>query len=218
MLYIGAFLLGASSIALLVSFKKRSLRKPAVIGLIAGKLLMVVAVASPTSERRATSGATEMDRFIPRYQFHETHNIYVDAPVAQVRAAMAAVTAREIRYYQTLTRIRRCGNDDENILNPPLDEPLIDVATRTGFTKLSDTPSELVIGTYVVPQKAFAALNFKVVAQGKGSLVRTETRVFANNRRTARRFALYWRAIRPGSGIIRKSWLRAIKSRAESQV
>jgi hypothetical protein len=32
---------------------------------------------------------------------------------------------------------------------------------------------------------------------------------------SARRFARYWRLIRPASGAIRRSWLAAIKRRAE---
>jgi hypothetical protein len=32
---------------------------------------------------------------------------------------------------------------------------------------------------------------------------------------TARRFALYWRAIYPSSALIRRMWLRAIRERAE---
>jgi hypothetical protein len=32
-----------------------------------------------------------------------------------------------------------------------------------------------------------------------------------------RRFAIYWRRIHPGSDIIRRMWLRAIKLRAEGK-
>ncbi|MCI0412232.1 hypothetical protein L0222_05445 [bacterium] len=49
-----------------------------------------------------------------------------------------------------------------------------------------------------------------------GSLVSTETRVFANSSESLRRFAIYWRIIYPGSDLIRRMWLRAIERRAES--
>jgi hypothetical protein len=49
-----------------------------------------------------------------------------------------------------------------------------------------------------------------------GVRVTTETRVFADNAAAARRFAVYWRVIQPGSDLIRRGWLRAIKRRAES--
>jgi hypothetical protein len=51
-----------------------------------------------------------------------------------------------------------------------------------------------------------------------GSTISTETRIYANNRSTLRRFTIYWRIIHPGSDIIRRMWLRAIKQRAEGEV
>ena len=59
-------------------------------------------------------------------------------------------------------------------------------------------------------------MNFLIAPDGAGgSLLSTEARVFATDRRTVRRFAKYWRIIRPGSGFIRRMWLRAIQVRAE---
>jgi hypothetical protein len=46
-------------------------------------------------------------------------------------------------------------------------------------------------------------------------LLTTETRVFATDAPTRRKFAAYWRVIYPGSALIRMMWLRAIKQRAE---
>ncbi|HEV2126352.1 MAG TPA: hypothetical protein VGW38_26645 [Chloroflexota bacterium] len=48
-----------------------------------------------------------------------------------------------------------------------------------------------------------------------GVLLRTETRISVGDPRARRRFALYWRLIQPGSGLIRRMWLLAIKRRAE---
>ncbi|MEP6858175.1 MAG: hypothetical protein ABI994_07300, partial [Gemmatimonadales bacterium] len=62
---------------------------------------------------------------------------------------------------------------------------------------------------------ALAAMNFLVTPDGRnGSLVSTETRVFANSPSARRRFARYWRLIYPGSALIRRMWLRAVKRRA----
>jgi len=59
-------------------------------------------------------------------------------------------------------------------------------------------------------------MNFLVTANPRGgSDLSTETRVYANNASTTRQFAIYWRLIHPGSDIIRRMWLRAIKRRAE---
>jgi hypothetical protein len=52
----------------------------------------------------------------------------------------------------------------------------------------------------------------------EGSIVSTETRVYVNDAWAMRRFAVYWRIIHPGSDIIRRMWLWAIKLRAEGKV
>ena len=58
-------------------------------------------------------------------------------------------------------------------------------------------------------------MNFVVTQDGaSGSVVSTETRVYANSPSARRRFAAYWRVIYPGSAILRRMWLRAIQRRA----
>lgn len=60
------------------------------------------------------------------------------------------------------------------------------------------------------------AMNFRVTDEGNGWCgVRTETRGFASGASARRRFAVYWRVIYPGSDLIRRMWLRAIRTRAE---
>jgi hypothetical protein len=61
------------------------------------------------------------------------------------------------------------------------------------------------------------AANFRLasIAGGRATWLSTETRVACTDASSARRFARYWRLIRPASGAIRRSWLAAIKRRAE---
>jgi hypothetical protein len=60
-------------------------------------------------------------------------------------------------------------------------------------------------------------MNFVVTPDAAaGSVLSTETRVFATDPAGRRRFARYWRVIYPGSAIIRRMWLRAIARRATS--
>ena len=151
---------------------------------------------------------------------------------------MKQVRADEIAFFRTLTWIRRGGHEaPESILNAGSHEPLLDIATRSGFIMLVDDPArELVIGTVVVappgtrgiltpavfqtplpPGFALAAMNFRITPLGPDrSLIATETRVFANSPEARRRFAPYWRIIYPGSALIRRMWLRAIARRATS--
>jgi len=62
---------------------------------------------------------------------------------------------------------------------------------------------------------AKVAANLYVQAADDGVLLRTETRIWAPDAQTRKKFAFYWRIISMGSGWIRMLWLRAIKRRAE---
>lgn len=149
-----------------------------------------------------------LDDILPQWQFRERHAIRIDAPPERVYAALRAVTAREIRFFRAFTALRR--RCPEGILNPPPDEPILDVATRTGFELLADDPPhELVVGLRI-SRHVFAAMNFFI----DGREVSTETRVHAATRRAAWQFGAYWLLIRAGSGILRRTWLGAIKRRA----
>jgi hypothetical protein len=62
---------------------------------------------------------------------------------------------------------------------------------------------------------AKVAANLLVQPSGEGSLLSTETRIWAPDPQTRRKFARYWRLISMGSGWIRLLWLHAIRRRAE---
>jgi hypothetical protein len=104
-------------------------------------------------------------------------------------------------------------------MNAPKDEPLLQLATRTSFRYVAiDPPKEIVVESVIIrPHDAIAAMNFLVTPDGRGgSFLSTETRVATVSPSARRNFAVYWRIIRPGSGLIRVMWLRAIRKRAES--
>lgn len=201
-----------------------------------GLLLAGVGLTLPARESRVTRVQMRLDEFMPAWQFREKHTIRIDAPPAKVFDAIRNVRASEISLFNTLTWIRRGGRAlPESILNAGDSTGLIDVATRSGFVYLADdAPKEVVIGTLVVapprahgaltpetfktvlpPGFAIAAMNFAVAPDGpNGSLVSTETRVFASSPGARRAFARYWRMIYPGSALIRRMWLRAVERRA----
>lgn len=195
-------------------FPRRSRRKGMMVflGGIAG---MAIAVFWPVSEEHVAEVHSHLDEIVPRWQFAEHHEIRIDATPEQIFEAIRDVTPREIRFFDTLTAIRRIGSGNRvSIINAPDDEPILAVATRTGFRVLiDDAPRELVFGTRVAPGSS-AVMNFRVENDGR---LTTETRVaLAPSSSTRLLFALYWRIIRPGSGIIRRGWLEAIKRRAEA--
>ncbi|HEX8253572.1 MAG TPA: hypothetical protein VF846_10510 [Thermoanaerobaculia bacterium] len=204
---------------------------------LAGVAVAGVGLALPARTSRSARVESRLDELMPEWQFNEVHTLRIDAPPAVVFDAIRNVRADEIRLFQTLTWIRRGGRQlPEGILNPGNTEPLLDVATRSGFAYLAiEEPREVVVGTIIfaprgadrsVTRKLFlepiprgfaiAAMNFRVTADGRGSLVTTETRVLANHARAKRRFAAYWRVIYPGSALIRRMWLRAIDRRSHA--
>jgi hypothetical protein len=217
----------------------RSRARGALIFLI-GLLTVAIGMAMPAEEIRIAEPRTQLDRFVPVYQFDEFHSIRVAASRDQVYRAIREVTADEILLFRTLTSIRRFGRPGpESILNAPEHQPLLDVAMRSGFMLLAEDPGEeIVVGTAVVappgwrpkgrptpegfrklhdPGFALAAMNFRVEEAGPGACrVATETRVYATDAGARRRFASYWRVIYPGSALIRRMWLRAIRDRAEA--
>ena len=202
-----------------------------------GAVVVGIGLTLPASESRIKHVETRLDEFAPAWQFSEFHTIRIAASPARVFEAIKRVRADEIFLFRTLIWIRGGGQPiPENIRNAGAHgESLIDVATATTFVRLADDfPRELVVGTVVgappgarpkptpdvfqkplPPGFALATMNFVVTPDGgSGSVVSTETRVFANSPSARRRFAAYWRVIYPGSAIIRRMWLRAIQRRA----
>ena len=186
--------------------------------IITGLIGMIATLLWPVSEKRA-SEATQIDRVMPQWEFDERHEIDIAASPEKIFEAIRAVRADEIQFFNTLTAIRRGGcKGREGILNPSKSAPILDVALRGGFFVMADDPPhEIVIGTVVIrPNRAIAAMNFRVIPHGATSRLVTETRIHATDSAARRRFAIYWRIIHPGSDVIRRGWLDAIKRRAES--
>jgi len=196
-----------------------------------GILLSIGVALLPYGEKQAVTTSTRLDDWMPRWQVDERHVIEIAAPPDKVFASIHAVRADEILLFRTLIAIRNCGETEpESIMNAPEKEPLLDVATRTTFIMLSDdAPREIVVGTVIAappavrasgklapelfrktlrPGVALATMNFLVAPSVHGgSIVTTETRIYANSPAVLRRFGVYWRLIHPGSDIIRRMWL-----------
>jgi hypothetical protein len=232
--YLGLLVALAGGVALL---GKRP-RRPGLGTVAAGGLVLLLGFLVPAPERRVDSARSRLDDFAPAYQFHEAHGTRVSAACSEAYRAVKEVTASEITFFRTLTWIRRFGRQGpESILDAPERAPLLEVATRTGFLALADDlHREVVIGAVVLappdlpappatadeftaltrPGVAKAAMNFRLEDEPAGGCrVTTETRVFATDASARQRFAAYWRVIYPGSALIRRMWLRAVKRRAE---
>ncbi len=233
-------LLGAVSLVRPLSFLGIDSRPRGIVVLLCGVVVFLIGLNLPASETRIAARQFDLDEFIPVYQFQEFHKTRIHARREDVFKAIQEVRANEIFLFRTLTWIRRFGRPGpESILNAPDNMPLLEVALRTGFLKLAEEPGqEIVLGTLVAaprgwrpkkedptpedfqalraPSFALAAMNFRMEDSGTGDvLLTTETRVYATDARTQKKFAAYWRVIYPGSALIRLMWLRAIRQRAE---
>ena len=223
-----ALLVGCASLIGPIRILRIRTRRRAAAVTAAGLVLVLAGVLLPAPLQRPAAARTRIDDFAPEYQFNEVHATRVHAPPDRVFRAVKAVTAGEIRLFRLLTWIRSPhlpGRGRENILNAPAGSPILDVALRSGFVLLAEEPDrEMVIGAAVCcapdrPGAAKAVMNFLVEDEGGGwTRVTTETRVYATDPSATRRFAAYWRVIYPGSALIRRMWLRAIKRRAEREI
>jgi hypothetical protein len=236
--YVGLVIAAAGLVGLVKPIRRLGLptRRRALAIAAVGAALMAIGFLWPASESRVARAESRLDEYAPVWQFNEVHTRRIAAPPPRVYDAIKRVRADEIQFYQLLTWIRRGGRPlPQSILNAGSRESLIDVAIRGGFVSLADdAPRELVVGTVIdaprgtrgrltpqvfqqtlPPGFSLATMNFRVSPDGaNGSLVTTETRVFANSPSARRRFSAYWRLIYPGSAIIRVMWLRAIERRA----
>jgi hypothetical protein len=154
--------------------------------------------------------------------------VVIAATPDQVWAALSQVTVGELRLFRLLMGVHVLPG--RLVRSPgarsDADEPLLGWAVRFGFTILGeDAPRELVFGAIGQPWRlaggrgatvaggqdfaafdqaghAKLAANFRLAPTVGGSAIQlsTETRVACTDPASARRFARYWRLIRPASG------------------
>ena len=183
-----------------------------------------------------------LTEFLRAYDHTEVHSISVKADPHRCFDAVKHLTPSELSpLVHILFAIRSFparlkGGGGQLVATKPIVEQIL----GRGFIRLAeDDDRELVLGTigrfwqlagrscphldnpqafvaFDRPGYAKAAMNFYVDAQRDGStIVSTETRIRATDAAARRKFARYWRIVHPGSALIRRIWLKAIKQRAE---
>lgn len=187
----------------------------------------------------------KLDEFLPKYNFHEVHTVTVNAPLEKTHAAAKDLLPSELSpLVGLLFSIRalpaRLTGKPAQIMTLPKKsaKPFLAQLFDEGFILLAESNQEIVFGLIgqfwkltedtivkVTDPQAFldfdrtdyvkAAANLAIQAVGDKSILSTETRVWAPDERTRKKFAIYWRIIELGSGWIRMMWLNAIKRRAE---
>jgi hypothetical protein len=181
-----------------------------------------------------------LDDFLPEYDASEVHSIRVAASPADALAAARALTAREVPLVGVLMAVRRLpavirGRSGASRDRAP-GAPILDQMTRGGFVLVSERPDEVILGVvgrfwtadggilklsrdefvaFDEPGFGKAVVNFHVREVSDGSVLTTETRIRGTDEGARKKFRRYWRVVMPGSALIRRAWLRAIRKRAE---
>jgi hypothetical protein len=223
---------------------QKMLRRKLVRAALFGTAVLVVAGMTilwyaASDDLPRSSSTTLLDAIMPVYDVQEVHSSLVVARPANVYAAITAVTpgetalARPFLWVRTLPgRLDGAQSIDESVWNRPfLSIPDTAVIGRTADREivvgLIGQFWKLQGGQRVAVQSreqfmafndagfAVSTLSFHIDADGNQCRVTTITRVRATDPASRRAFHNYWRVIGTGSGLLRRTWLRAVKTRAE---
>jgi hypothetical protein len=155
-----------------------------------------------------------LDAHMPLYEFSTRHELTVDAPTDVAEQALREVTFGEVPIVRALL-FARGGSAHRQ------DEPVVATMVPRA-TVVEDAPGEGIVlsitgqfwrlrGRGPEPP-AKAVVDFR----SRPGMLTTETRVHVPDPVSRRKFVRYWRVVRPFSGLIRKSVLKAAKRRAEA--
>ena len=160
---------------------------------------------------------------LPVYHHRERHSIFVAASAERAFAAAREAQLDDSRLVRLLFKLRGLhaaprGPIWDSLLAEGLqvfgDDTVVLIgrpwSPRGGTRKTAD------FAGFAEPGYAKMAMDLRSRADGDGARLETETRIFLTDGPARRRFAAYWLVIRPFSGLVRRSWLRAAKRRAET--
>jgi hypothetical protein len=180
-----------------------------------------------------------LEEVLPHFDASEVHDVWIAAPPQVAFAAVKQVTVGEVRLLKPLEALRALPGllARRPVFRPDPSARVLD-QFATGVVPLGERAgTEIAAGaigrfwrlvgnesvevrtredflSFDEPGYAKAAISFLVRPERGGSRVITETRVVGTSLEATRSFLRYWRAIRLGSGAIRRSWLAAIRRRA----
>jgi hypothetical protein len=183
-----------------------------------------------------------LDRYFPHHDFREIHAVPTCASSQAVLHALRKITPADVPLVRTLMGIRSLpallfGGAP---FRSKRHTPFLDQIIGSGFLLLEETKNEVLLGTigkfwrpsgglcpeilaaeefrsFAEPGWAKVGWNFVVEGEGDNRRIRTETRICCTDESSRTLFGFYWWIVRPGSGMIRKSILRALKQQAEKE-
>jgi hypothetical protein len=174
---------------------------------------------------------------MPSFDVSERHHTLVHAPSERVYPSVRSIDLARSKLIRALFAARGIPLLIRR-RRPVLRTMTLDDLVRTGFMVLDEDPGrELVLGvvgrfwrprggvrridptefvTFDEPGLAKAAWNFRLIPDGgERTFVTTETRVRVPDEASRKKFMLYWAAIGPFSGVVRRQALALIKADAE---
>lgn len=175
-----------------------------------------------------------IDRFLPQFQFIESHEIFIDAPMEIIMLTLKELDPFDDKISNCFMTLRKLPNQFLSLFSKRAPKPF----SFENFNQLGANQQELVFGligkfwqldfgivpiqspeeylTFSTPNIAKLALNFHIQKQtDKTSILSTQTRVFCPDAKSLRKFTPYWYLIRLISGLMRQRTLKKIKQQAE---
>jgi len=160
---------------------------------------------------------------LPVYHHVERHEIRVAASPERALAAAREARLDDVPLVRLLFKLRGLRSAPKG--------PIWEALLAEGFQPMGDDTVVLVgrpwspkggtrrvedFVAFAEPGYAKMAMDLRAVPEADGSRLETETRVYLTDASARRRFRAYWLVVRPFSGLVRRSWLKAAKRRAES--
>jgi hypothetical protein len=238
LVYSGIVMAVAGLANLIVPFRFLGVRKRTVgaLLLVGGVALALGALSWPARTIRVAQHQSVLDDTMPEYQFAEKHSTRIHARPEQVLQAVRESTFGDMKCMETLLKIRATALHLHDPGPSLADKRVLDVFSASGYVTGGNAQEVVMYGganarekrglgihnvqefvTYREPGAVKMAYNFAVEDAGGGwTTISTETRVLATDDPTRRGMERYWRLIVPGSGLLRRQWLDAIRRRAES--
>lgn len=167
-----------------------------------------------------------LDAYLPEYEFSERHRITVRAAPALVDSALRAVSVVDLPVVRILATLRSLGRRPAP--RPLVEEALVlEDASGEGIVlglvgqfwrlRRAPVPRPADVDEFLAYDRSDvckAVIDFRVADDE----LTTETRVHVADPAARRKFARYWRVIRPFSGLTRRGFLREVRRRAEAAV
>lgn len=183
-----------------------------------------------------------LDDYCPRWDFREIHSIPTHATAPTVLEAVRSISPADVPLVNFMMGIRSLPALalGHSLFRSDPHTPFLDQIIGSGFLFLGKTDHEVLLGTigkfwrpsgglcldivnaeefkkFEKPGWAKAGWNVTVEGDGPNRRIRTETRITCTDQSARTKFRSYWWIVRPGSGMIRKSILRALKQKAEQR-